>query len=263
MLMPEFSQELVYLLLPLFFAIALLHSSVGLAGGSSYTAIMALLGFPLAVIPSISLSLNTLVSGIAARNFIRFAHFRWRLWLPFQLSALPCVYWGAQIVLPAALFYSLLLVTLLLSMWRLSSVKTVEGISQGALRSFTPVKQWVIQGMVGAALGFLSGSMGIGGGVYLVPAILLLGLGSVRQASATAIVFIFVNSVLGLVTKWQLGLVPWAWVWLPLMAVAVGGAVGSWLGASHWRTGILVKILVGVMGLVCVLLLQRLLLSFS
>lgn len=232
--MPEIS----LILLPVFFIVAFVHSSVGLAGGSSYTAIMALLGVPLQVIPSISLSLNTLVSSIGSRNFIKNKHFRIKLWLSFQLSALPFVYIGAKTQLPATIFYAILLITLCLSATRMAL-----NASLAPSFNFNAFQKVIVSVLVGMVLGFLSGSLGIGGGIYLVPCIILLGLGSIKEASAVGAVFILVNSVIGLATKWQIGLVSISMILPALVTVGVGGMLGSWYGAKIWQAKTLNRML--------------------
>lgn len=71
------------ILATLFFIVALAYSSVGLGGGSSYTALMAIAGYNLATIPMISLTLNLIVTSIGSYNFIRYRHANFRLVVPF------------------------------------------------------------------------------------------------------------------------------------------------------------------------------------
>ncbi len=276
-------------LLALFFVVAVLHSSVGLAGGSSYTAFMAIFGVPLPTIPSISLSLNTLVSSIGSINFYRYRHFEWRLWLPIQLTALPFVYVGSRIQLPAKAFYVVLLVTLLFSLWRMAKMTfaTTDASFDGSDTGSTPslpqsssskalpsnsklnnVKtigsptslslRLALCTLLGAVLGFLAGSIGIGGGIYLVPSLVLLNLASVRQASAVGVVFILCNSLVGLASKWQLGMVSLSMIMPALMVVGMGGAIGSYLGASRLPTRYVLMALMGVMALASGLLMVKL-----
>lgn len=245
------SDTLLYLL-PILFILAFLHSSVGLAGGSSYTAYMTLLGLPLPIIPSISLALNTLVSAIAARNFIAYRHFRFDLWLPFQLGALPMVYIGARTILPALVFYALLFVTLLLATLRMLFFRNY------VLRPIRkPSHIRVLCLLVGGVLGFLAGSIGIGGGIYLIPFILLFGLADVKQAAAVGIVFIFINSIIGLATRAYTGDVPWNMLWPALLCVGAGSALGSWLGASKWKSSQLNILLIFVLICACWLLIVK------
>lgn len=270
------TQQLSFYVLPCLCLIAFVHSSVGLAGGSSYTAFMAVVGIPTSVIPSISLSLNTLVSSIGAANFVRFRHFNWRIWLPFQLSALPFVYIGAQTRLPTGLFYLLLLITLSLSCLRLAwqtygqadeqtNEQTIQQpMNQAAIKPKLLSKRLgiLLSVMIGVVLGFLSGSLGIGGGIYLIPCMLLLGIATAKQASAVGVVFILVNSVIGLISKWQHGLMNdtllHEWIVPALVAVGIGGLLGSWFGAKIWAENRLKKMLLLVMSIACCLLMRKL-----
>lgn len=253
--MPMPSLDLAFLL-PFLFVIAFLHSSVGLAGGSSYAAFMAVLGVPINIIPTISLSLNTLVSAIGSINFLRFKHFNWRLWLPLQLSALPCVYFGAMVTLQPLIFYLLLLVTLLFGITRIWF-----GRGSAIVTPTSNQYQWFICLALGGVIGFLSGSLGIGGGIYLIPCLLLFKLATPKHAAAVGVVFILVNSVIGLVSKWQIGQVNYGLITqmiLPaLFAVGIGGMFGSWFGAKLWSEHTAKKMLVLVMCVACALLVRK------
>lgn len=239
-------------LLPCFFIAAFLHSSIGLAGGSSYTAFMAAFGVPLPLIPGISLSLNSLVSSVGAWNFIRQRHFYISLWWPFQLGALPTVYWGARTELPALWFYSILLFTLILTTIRMG--RSSEFSFQIHLDTHERIFISVLIGMV---LGFLSGSIGIGGGIYLVPCILLLGIGTAKHAAAVAVVFIWVNSVVGLTTKAGIGALQLAWLWPALLTVTLGGTLGSLCGAKYWPEQRLQRMLLMVLVIASLLLMRK------
>lgn len=249
---------LSYSLLPLFFAIAFIHSCSGLAGGSSYTALMAISGVPIQVIPSISLSLNTLVSSLGAFNFIRSHHFKFSLWWPFQLGAVPAVYIGAGVVLPALFFYILLLLTLLFSLLKLLGFAP----DYHKQWEWNPLSRCLISLVIGAILGFLSGSIGIGGGIYLIPCILLLGLGSIKEAGSVAIVFILINSVIGLMTKWQMGLVNIDMILPVLITVGLGGGLGSLFGARYFSEKTMKTALIVVLSIASLLLVQKIILLF-
>lgn len=258
------SHELYYLFFVGVFVIAFAHSSVGLGGGSSYTALMAIVGIPTPAIPTLSLSLNTLVSTIGAATFIHFKHFDWRLWLPLQLSALPFVFIGAQVVLPTQLFYGLLLVTLLFSLTRLC----IQHFNPHASFNTTqpqPNSHLLPRLVIGACIGFLSGSLGIGGGIYLIPCLILLGIATTKQAAAIGIVFIFTNSIIGLITKWHYGLIDQTllmdFITPALIAVGVGGFLGAWIGASLWSERTTRLMLIVVMSAACFLLARKMLLA--
>ncbi len=102
-----------YFLAVLFFLVALTYSSVGLGGGSSYTALMAVLGVSTLAIPLISLSLNIFVTTIGSFNFIRNRHARIKLILPFLISSIPMAYLGGALRLPKEIFYWILFISLI------------------------------------------------------------------------------------------------------------------------------------------------------
>ncbi|NNJ95105.1 MAG: TSUP family transporter, partial [Halobacteria archaeon] len=108
-----------YFIAALFFFVALAYSSVGLGGGSSYAALMAIAGFNAATIPMISLLLNLLVTSIGSYNFIRRRHANFRLLAPFLLSSVPMAYLGGVLQLPQEFFFLLLLVSLLFAAARI------------------------------------------------------------------------------------------------------------------------------------------------
>ena len=115
--------------------------------------------------------------------------------------------------------------------------------------------------MLGAVLGFLAGVIGIGGGIFLVPLILVLGLGSMKQAAACGVVFVWLNSLVGLGSRMQYNFVDFSG-YLPLiLAVLAGGTIGSLIGSSRINSALLEKLLGGVIVVAVVLLLRSLLLN--
>ena len=220
----------------LFFAAAVLYSSVGHGGASGYLAAMGLMGVPPQMLRPTALVMNV---GVATISLLRFAHAGssssgpktptdWRLFWPFALGSVPMAYLGGRIQLPTRVHAVVVGLVLVYSAWRLFS-ETLPGHSRtGAARPLPPLAICVA---IGAAIGLLSGLTGVGGGVFLSPLIVLMSWASVRAAAAPTAAFILVNSIAGL-----LGLLsrkpafPEAlpyWV----AAVIVGGLIGSWLGA--------------------------------
>lgn len=231
-----------YLWFGLLFIAALCHTSVGLAGGTSYAAILSASGLPVITVTSASLSLNTLASTIGAFNFTRFKHFKLNLLLPFLISSAPSAYLGAKLVLPQLWFYLLLLLTLSFCVLSLVSNLAVENKTRLAKRYTLPASV-----ALGAGIGFISGCIGIGGGIFLVPLIASLGLAPVKQAAACGVVFIWCNSLVGLYSRFESSLIQFNNLFLVLVIVGTGSAIGSYLGASRfplaWLKGILVAVL--------------------
>lgn len=205
---------------------ALLYSSVGHGGASAYLAVMALMNVSPAVMRPTALVLNLVVATLTTITFARAGHFRWPLVWPFLLTSVPMAWLGGRIALPSDTYRIIVGVVLLASAARL--VVTVR--APDTARRTPPLSIALI---VGAALGFLAGLTGVGGGIFLSPVLLLAGWATLRTTAATSAVFILANSAAGL-----LGHLPRAdhrpadlawWV----AAVVIGGVVGSQLGARR------------------------------
>jgi hypothetical protein len=214
----------------LFFAAALLYSSVGHGGGSGYLAAMALLGMPPAMMRPTALVMNIGVAAISLYKFARAGGFEWRLFLPFALTSVPMAFVGGRIQLPVAWFGTLLGAVLLFSAVRLFTETLQRDGPPRLLRGPPPV---AVALLVGAGIGLLSGLTGVGGGIFLSPLVVLMGWGTVRDSAAPTAAFIVVNSIaglIGLLTR-QPALpeaLPW-WV----AAVLVGGTIGASLGSRR------------------------------
>jgi uncharacterized protein len=207
-------------------AVAALYASVGHAGASGYIAVMSLFGLPPEVIRPVALVLNVVVATITTAMFWRAGHLRWRLLWPFLVAGAPLAMLGGALALPAAWFKALLGVVLLASAARL----TLGPPSDRATRA-PPTPAVAL--LVGAALGLLAGLTGTGGGIFLTPLLLFAGWASAREAAAVSAAFILVNSIAGLAGFALAGGSTPALV-VPMLAfVAVGGALGSYMGARR------------------------------
>ena len=233
----------------LFFVIAYAYSSVGLGGGSTYTALLAVLGFNNLTIPMVSLVLNLVVSAVGSFNFIRERHARFSLVLPFLLSSIPMAYLGGSLQIPRELFYwvlllSLMFVALRLYVWKSTSLRL----------NLTAGRRLAVSLVIGAVLGLLSGIVGIGGGIYLVPLIVILGLGTIKEAAACGAIFIWLNSLSGLAARLQYNAIDFSDYIPVVFAVLLGGALGSYMGADRYSPQTMEKVL-GVVVMVAIVLL--------
>jgi uncharacterized membrane protein YfcA len=221
----------ISLLAVIFAMVAFFYASVGLGGGSSYTALLVIFGAGGATIPMVSLTLNVLVTTVGSK------HARLRLIAPFLITSIPMAYVGGILHLPKMLFYLVLLVSLAFAAMRIYFPKKTKPLELDDQAKF-----FLALGC-GSVLGLIAGIVGIGGGVYLVPLILILGLGTAKEAAACGAFFIWVNSVAGLAARLQynsIDLVPY----MPLIIGAViGGLVGSILGAGRFEPRTMQKIL--------------------
>jgi len=246
----------LYLLAGLFFIVAFAYSSVGLGGGSSYTALMALFSVNYLVIPTVSLLLNIIVTSVGSYHFIRHNHVRIRLIIPFFVSSIPFSYLGGSLNLSRDFFLWILLATLISIALRIYFFKQI------AINLYlSPVKIILISLFFGALLGLVAGIAGIGGGIYLAPLILILGLGTEKEAGAAGSLFIWVNSVAGLLSRVQYNPVQLV-DYIPLLiSVFIGGSMGSYLGSSKLTPETMQKIL-GLIILIAIAFLIKKLIFF-
>lgn len=203
---------------------AVLYTSVGHAGASSYIALMALFGLPPEVMRPTALALNILAGSFTSFRFVKAGQFRWRTLWPFLISAIPMAFIGGSIHLPTNLYRPIVGIVLLLAAAKL--------LWPG--QSSAP-KEWrdppIAAGIAsGAAIGLLSGLTGTGGGIFLSPLLLFLGWSAVRNASGVVAVFILCNSIAGLLGN--VAIVKDLPGQLPLFAgaVAVGALIGTTIG---------------------------------
>ena len=243
-----------YLLPLLFVLVAFIYSSVGLGGGSSYTALMAIFGISYLDIPTTSLTLNLIVTSIGVINFWRNGHGRLGLIGPFILTSIPMAYLAGTLPLSKNIFQLLLLITLILVVIRIYFLNNLQFSFQ-----LSGTRKWVFILGLGAVLGFVAGAVGIGGGIYLVPLIIMFGLGSEKEAAAAGAMFIWVNSLAGVIARSQSGMFDAGFI-LPLAgAVIVGGFGGSYLGAVRFDAKTIQKVMGAVVIIAIIFLLRDIL----
>ena len=242
----------LFLLAAIFLCIAYFSASVGLGGGSCYTALLAVsTSIPLAI-PLISLTLNLVVTSAGSYQFIRHRHASWKLISPFLITSMPMAYLGGSLQLPKTVFYGILFASLTVVVVRIFFYKKT---------SFNwKLKGWkliTISLVSGALLGFIAGVVGIGGGIYLVPLIIIFNLGTEKQAAASGAIFIWLNSITGLIARIQHNSVN-IQDYLPLViAVAIGGIAGASMGATKLKPQTMQKILGCIIIVALCLLLQK------
>ena len=203
---------------------AFLYASVGHGGASGYLAVMALFAIAPPVMKQTALLLNLGVSLMSFIAFYRQGYFKWTLFWPFALGSIPAAYLGARIPLADSTYKQILGACLFLAVIRM--VVTLKESEPRKLNLGIGV-------LAGAAIGVLSGIIGIGGGIILSPLLLLFRWANLKEAAAISALFIFVNSVSGLA-----GLK----TWIPLdqsqmLYWLVASLVGGFLGA-RWGAGI-------------------------
>jgi uncharacterized protein len=233
----EFTTVLIILAI---FAVALLYSSVGHGGASGYLAVMAFLAVAPEVTRPTALVLNLFVASIATIQFYRAGHFSWKLFWPFALTSIPFAFGGGMIRLPTNVYKTILGFVLLFAAFRLAWRFASDN---GEIRE---PKLWMAL-IIGAGIGLLSGLVGVGGGIFLTPVLLLMHWSETKTAAGDSALFIFVNSAAGLAGNYaQVSILPSAaWFWI--LAAIAGGLVGSLLGAKKFNSIMLRRVLAGVL----------------
>jgi len=182
-----------YITAGLIFFGAILYSSVGHGGASSYIAIMSLMGTPIASIKPIGLVLNIIVSSVASYRFIKNKLFNLKIFIPVAIGSIPAAFIGGYLNLTSDIYRLLVGVILVFAGFQF----LFDIFKYVKKKTDRPVNFWL--GLfAGVIIGFLSGLTGTGGGIFLSPLIVFLGWTTVKGSSGTAAVFILFNSISGL-----------------------------------------------------------------
>lgn len=227
--MPEHPELLLF-----FFSIAFIYASVGFGGGSSYLAILSLYAFPFQQIRLVALVCNIIVVTGGTILFIKNRQINWKKVLPIAAASVPLAFLGATVKISEAMFFIVLGVSLVIAailLW----IKTKANVTEDAKAG---EKNFARDGFIGGSIGFLSGMVGIGGGIFLSPLLNLLKWDTAKHIAATASFFILVNSVSGIAG--QLLKLPaqvdYAQIFLLGLSVLAGGQLGSRIGAARFNS---------------------------
>jgi len=235
----------------IFFFVSLIYSSVGLGGGSSYTAIMSLTSISYKSIPSISLTLNLVVSFIGMLNFWRSGHGKLKLILPFLIFSMPMAYFSGSILVSESLFQFILLITLILIVIRIYFINDLRFSFK-----LSKIQTWCFIIFSGSFLGFIAGTIGIGGGIYLIPLIIMFGLGNSKEAAAAGATFVWLNSFIGLAARSRISNFDMGFILPMVLSVMAGGAIGSYYGSTRYDSDTINKVM-GLIILVAIFILFR------
>lgn len=207
-----------------FLVISLIYATVGFGGGSSYLAMLALFEVPYELMPKLGLICNLVVVTGSFWHFWRNGLINKKLSFPFILTSVPLAFLGGMHKVGERTFMVLLTSCLILAGIRLLFVsKEVEGEVQQP-----PFATSLI---VGASVGFLSGMVALGGGIFLSPLMMYMRWGKAKEIAATASLFIFFNSIAGLIGQFTKGIPEGLGDYWPLfIAVFIGGQIGSRIG---------------------------------
>jgi uncharacterized protein len=221
--------SLFYIFLPI---VALLYAAVGHGGASGYLALMSLFAFVPDQMRPTALVLNLFVAGIAFIYFAKSGHFKFKTFAVFALASIPMAFLGGTFEIDATIYKLILAVFLLLSVAKMTGLLDVF-MKKEDYDSPSKSASFPIGLSVGAAIGFFSGLIGIGGGIILSPVILLMRWGTAKEAAAVSALFIWVNSISGLLGQYSennLSLHPQTW--LMIILVVLGGLIGGFIGSK-------------------------------
>ena len=225
------------LLAILFLVTAILYSSVGFGGGSTYLALLLIWGVPYFIFPVIALSCNIIVVSGNCFNYIRTGNLNLRLLIPYLIGSIPLAYIGGSLPIEKRLFEILLFLVLASAgALLLFNFKSYDDREESYRKVST-----LVSILIGAALGFISGIVGIGGGIFLSPILFLLKAGRPKHIVTTASLFILINSIFGIIGQLTKNtvLVEVLNYWYLLAAVLIGGQVGNFLNLKIFPTRIL------------------------
>jgi uncharacterized membrane protein YfcA len=224
----------------LLFLVAFLYASVGHGGASGYLALMVLYGVAPEVMKPTALLLNLFVSLTSFIQFYRGGHFKWKIFWPFAIASVPMAFVGGLTAIDAVIYKKILGVLLLIPIVRFLFFNTV---TVDNLRKSNVALSLII----GAAIGLLSGMIGIGGGILLSPVLLLLKWSDMKQAAAISALFIFVNSISGLAGQLKKGIHFTPDMYTYVAVAFVGGLCGAYFGAIRFNQVVLKYLLAMVL----------------
>ncbi len=226
------------IILAIFFLVtAILYSSVGFGGGSTYLALLLIWEVPYFIFPIIALSCNIIVVSGNCFNYIRAGNLNYKLLTPYLIGSVPMAFLGGSLPIEKTLFEILLFFVLSTSgILLLLNFKSYDDQKE----IYKKISIY-ISILIGGLLGFVSGVVGIGGGIFLSPILFLIKAGKPKQIVTVASLFILINSISGIIgqlTKSEvLNLIPN--YWYLLFAVLIGGQLGNFLNLKIFPTRIL------------------------
>jgi len=220
-----------------FLVTAILYSSVGFGGGSTYLALLLIWGIPYTILPVIALSCNVIVVSGNCFNYIRAGNLNFRLLYPYLIGSIPLAYIGGFLPVEKQLFEILLFIVLLAAgILLLFNFKSYDDNKE----SYKKVSIF-FSILIGGLLGFISGIVGIGGGIFLSPILFLIRAGKPKHIVTTASLFILINSVSGIVGQLTKNavLLEMQNYWYLLIAVLIGGQFGNFLNLKIFPVRVL------------------------
>jgi uncharacterized protein len=210
-----------------FFITATLYSSVGFGGGSTYLVLMLIWDIPYYIFPIIALFCNIIVVSGNSLNYIRSGNLNFNLIIPYLVGSIPFAFFGASIQITKELFEILLFVVLVTA--GIFLLIESKSFSNNKIKINQIPK--ILSIIIGSVIGFISGVVGIGGGIFLSPILFLMKAGYPKQIIVTASLFILINSIFGVAGQLTKDIVfnEFLSFWPLFLAVLVGGQIGNFL----------------------------------
>ena len=228
----------------LFFVTAILYASVGFGGGSTYLALLLIWKVPYFIFPVISLSCNIIVVSGNCFNYIRAGNLNLKLLIPYLVGSIPLAFIGGSLPVEKKLFEILLFLVLIIAgTLLLLNFKSYDDKEENYKK--IPI---IISILIGGVLGFISGVVGIGGGIFLSPILFLIRAGKPKHIVTIASLFILINSVSGIIGQLTKNavLTEIPNYWFLLLAVLIGGQVGNFLNLKIFPSRILALFTAGL-----------------
>ena len=220
-----------------FLVTAVLYSSVGFGGGSAYLALLLIWEVPYFLFPLIALSCNIIVVSGNCFNYLRAGNLNLKLLIPYLIGSVPLAFIGGSLTIEKTLFEIFLFIVLAVAgTLLLFNFKSYDDKEESYKKIPT-----VVAIIIGSILGFVSGIVGIGGGIFLSPILFLIKAGRPKHIVTAASLFILINSVSGIIgqlTKSEV-LNEISNYWYLLAAVFIGGQLGNFLNLKIFPTRIL------------------------
>ena len=221
----------------LFFITAILYSSVGFGGGSTYLALLLIWDIPYYIFPVIAPLCNIIVVSGNSFNYIRAGNHNFNLLLPFLIGSIPFAFLGGSLKIDKDFFEILLFFVLSIAgILLLINNKSYEN------ENLTIKKiNFIYSLIIGSILGLVSGIVGIGGGIFLSPILFLLKAEKPKIISTTASLFILINSISGILGQFTKDktfdeLINY---WPLFLSVLIGGLIGNYLNLKIFSNRIL------------------------